>query len=164
MNVKKIVGTILATFMMLAFAISPVFAASPHFISASAAIVSPGNLVVSWKDAGLGDDLLIHYVATANAIADYGCLNGGGNHPKAANKFTVDGPVSGEGDFSSGKNGTINGSLTLYPPSAGSFSCPSGQTLVLADVTYSNIVLMDTTDGITAPIAGTLSMVFYQFK
>jgi hypothetical protein len=34
--------------------------------------------------------------------------------------------VRAAGMFSSDKNGTISQSLTLHPPSAGGFSCPSG--------------------------------------
>ena len=114
------------------------------------------NLVVKWKEAGLGNNVLIHYVASANASATYACINGGGNHPKAANKETFSGPVSASGDFSSGQNGNINGSLTVSPPGSGGFTCPGGQRLVLAKVLYTNISLMDTTNGIAAPIAGTL--------
>ncbi len=164
MNSKKGLGVILTTLVVLLMAVTPVFAASPHFVSAGAKINSSGDLIVSWKEAGLGNDVTIFYTASAYATADYGCINGGGNHPKAANKVTVDGPVSGSGYFNSGQNGTISGSLTLYPPSVGSFSCPSGQTLVLADITYTNVSLMDTTNGITAPISGTFSATFYTFK
>jgi hypothetical protein len=44
----------------------------------------------------------------------------------------------------------VKESLTAGPPSAGSFACPSGQTLVLAKVTYLNIVLTDTTNNVVA--------------
>jgi len=128
-------------------------AASPHFINASANLQGT-NLVVSWKEAGLGNDVVIHYVASANATAQYACINGGGNHPKATNKETVSGPVSAAGDFSSGKNGSISGSLSISAPGAGAFTCPGGQRLVLAQVRYTNISLQDTTDGIAAAIAG----------
>ncbi len=164
MNTKKSLGVLLSALAILLLMVTPALAASPHFINASASIDGSGNLVVSWKEAGLGNDALISYVASAHATVDYGCINGGGNHPKASNKFTVDGPVTGSGTFSSGQNGDITGSLTLNPPSAGSFTCPSGQTLVLADVTYTGISLMDTTNGITAGISGTLSKTFYTFK
>ena len=130
-------------------------AASPHFINASARLQGT-NLVVTWKEAGLGNDVTIHYVASANATAQYACINGGGNHPKATNKTTVNGPVSASGNFSSGKNGSIDGSLTLSPPGAGGFTCPSGQRLVLAQVIYSSVSLADTTDGITTNVGGTL--------
>jgi hypothetical protein len=50
------------------------------------------------------------------------------------------------------KNGRVVVSLTAGPLSSGSFACPSGQRLVLACVTYTNIVLTETTNGVTADI------------
>jgi hypothetical protein len=46
-------------------------------------------------------------------------------------------------------------SLSAGPISAGGFSCPGGQRLVLASVSYTNIVLTDTTNNVstTAPDA-----------
>lgn len=154
--------TIFVGLLVLSFLLVPVaMAANAHFINASASIDKSGNLVVSWKEAGLANDQQISYVASANATATYACLNGGGKHPQASNKATVDGPVSGTGTFSSGKNGQITASLTVAPPGPGSFSCPSGQKLVLASVSYTSIALTDTTNGVTAAIPGSLSMTFY---
>ncbi len=133
-------------------------ATSPHFISASAAFQGSGpNLNVSFKESGLGNNQLITYTASANATAVYACINGGGNHPKATNKETVSGPVSATGTFSSGKNGTISQTLTLTPPGPGSFTCPSGQKLTLADVSYASVSIRDDTNGITESIAGTFT-------
>jgi hypothetical protein len=131
-------------------------ATSPHFISANAA-VSGANLVVSWKEAGLGDNQQINYTANADGTATYVCVNKGGGNPSAANKTTVNGPVSASGTFSSGKNGNITASLTVNPPSAGSFSCPNGQKLQLASASYTNVSVTDNTNGITEPIPGTFS-------
>ncbi len=142
--------------LMLVLAVSAAFADSPHFISASAS-VSGANLNVSFKEAGLGNNVSITYVATADATATYVCVNGGNKNPSASNKETVSGPVSATGTFSSGKNGTISQTLTLSPPSAGSFSCPSGQKLELAEASYTNVAITDTTNGITEPIPGTFS-------
>lgn len=161
MRTKKGIGVSLITLLVMLMAVSPVFAASPHFINSGASLTTSGNLVVSWKEAGLGNDVLISYVASADGSATYACINGGNKHPQASNKMTVDGPVSAAGTFSSGKNGGINGSLTLNPPSAGGFSCPSGQRLVLASVSYSNVSLTDLTDGITLDIPGVFSMIFF---
>jgi hypothetical protein len=66
--------------------------------------------------------------------------SGGGNHPKAANKETVSGPLNAGGPFAV-RNGQTTGSITVGPLGAGDFSCPNGQTLVLASVSYSNITL-----------------------
>jgi hypothetical protein len=131
-------------------------AVSPHFISASATL-SGANLVVNFKEAGLGTNQNITYTATADATATYVCVNNGGKNPSAQNKTTVSGPVSATGTFSSGKNGNVTASLTLNPPGPGSFSCPSGQSLEIAQVTYTNVAITDTTNGITEPIPGTFS-------
>jgi hypothetical protein len=140
----------------LAIAAPSAFAASPHFISAKAT-VSGQNLIVSWKEAGLGDNQLINYTASADATATYVCVNKGGANPSASNKTTVSGPVSASGAFSSGKNGNINGSLTLNPPGPGSFSCPPGQSLAVASASYTNVSIADTTNGLTESIPGTFT-------
>ena len=135
-------------------------AQNPHFLKASASLSSDGDLTVSFKEAGLGNNLLITYVASASATAEYACINKGGNHPQAANKETVTEPVSATGTFSSGKNGTVSQSLTLEPPGPGDFTCPSGQNLVFVSVSYSNVQIADTTNGVTQSIPGTFSRTF----
>lgn len=161
MRTQKALGVIATLLLMLALSFSTAFANSPHFVSASASITASGNLVVSFKEAGLGDNQLISYVASADATATYACINGGNKHPQASNKETVSGPVSASGTFNSGKNGSISASLTLLPPSAGSFSCPSGQTLVLASVSYTDVVIKDVTNNISESIQGIFSKVFF---
>ena len=152
---------ILVSLLVLTFLVAPVaMAASPHFIRATASVDNDGNLEVSWKEAGLGDNQLIDYTASADANGFYACINGGGKHPKAANKEAFSGPVSGSGTFSSGKNGQITASLTIEPPPS-PLECPPGQRLVLACVTYSNIALTDTTNEIDAPIPGDVSRTFF---
>jgi hypothetical protein len=47
------------------------------------------------------------------------------------------------------KNGRVVASLTAGPISTGSFTCPGGQPLVLASVSYTNIVLTDTTNNVS---------------
>jgi hypothetical protein len=120
-------------------------------MSATSSVNNSGALVVSWDEAELGNEN-VTYTLHADATAIYACINGGGNHPKAANKETRQGQVTAGGSFQS-KNGRVQASLTADPLSAGSFSCPSGQRLVLAKVTYTNIVLTDTTNGVTTTVA-----------
>jgi hypothetical protein len=121
-----------------------------HFMSATGSVNNSGALVVSFDEAGLGNGD-IDYTLTANATAIWACINGGGNHPKAANKETVQGQVTGGGTFQA-KNGRVRASLTAGPLSAGSFSCPGGQHLELGKVTYSNIVLTDTTNNVATTV------------
>jgi hypothetical protein len=154
---SKVVFAIAALVLTVVLGAGIALAVSPHFINADADLTKSGDLVVSWKEAGLGNDQLITYTATADATAVYVCVNRGGANPSAQNKETVSGPVSATGTFSSGKNGQITASLTLHPPSAGSFSCPSGQTLEVASVTYTNVTITDTFNGITEPITDTFA-------
>lgn len=146
--------------LAVAIAIPTALADSPHFISASASIDNSGNLVCSFKEAGLGTTLATEHVScSADATAVYACINGGDNHPKAANKETVSGPVSGGGDFPV-RNGQTTGSITVAPPGPGGFSCPNGQRLVLASISYTNIMLTGLA-GDTANVPGTISKTFF---
>ena len=145
------------------FMAMPAWAQNPHFISASDALSTTenlGDIVVSFKESGVGNNALIDYTAAADGSATYACINGGGNHPSASNKVTVNGPVSASGQFPSGKNGTISQSLTIEEPTPGSFSCPGGQTFVLADVSFKNVSITDTTNGVAESNLGDLSKVF----
>src|SRR5436190_10110931 len=128
---------------------------SPHFLKASATINNAGQLVCTFKEAGLGNTLTVADIScSADATAVYQCFNNGGNHPKAGNKETVGGPVSNGGEFPV-RNGQTTGSITVSPPGPGDFSCPSGQTLFLQSVSYTNIMLSG--EGATADVPGTLS-------
>jgi hypothetical protein len=154
-SLRPIVAATAALVVMLAMA-AVALAQNPHFIRASANLNNDGTLTVSWKEAGLGANQNIAYVASADATATYVCVNRGGANPSAQNKTTVAGPVSAEGTFSSGKNGQITASLTVSPPPS-DISCPPGQSLELAEVSYTNVAITDTTNGITATIPGTFS-------
>jgi hypothetical protein len=125
-------------------------AQAAKFHSATSSVNNAGALVVSWDERGLGNEN-IDYTLTADATAVYACLNRGGNHPQAANKETVAGDVSAGGSFEA-RNGRITASLAAGPISAGDFSCPGGQRLVLASVSYTNIVLTDTTNNTSTTV------------
>jgi hypothetical protein len=120
-----------------------------HFFSATSSVSDNGALVVNWDEAGLGQQT-VNYTLATDASATYACINGGGNHPKASNKETFNGPLSTPNTGFKPDNGRVRGTLSVGPLSGGSFSCPSGQTLVLAKVSYSNITLTDTTNNVTA--------------
>lgn len=64
-----------------------------HFFSATGGVNDDGALVVSFDEARLGQQL-VNCTLSAGATATYACINGGGNHPKAANKESVNGPLS----------------------------------------------------------------------
>lgn len=148
---RRSIAVIFALPMMLAaliLAAPAALADSPHFITATGTLNANGTLTVNFKEAGLGANQLINYSLTANSTAVYVCVNKGGANPSASNKTTVNGPVSATGSFSSGKNGNITASLTVSPPPS-NLNCPGGQKVQTASVSYSNVVLTDTTNGPT---------------
>src|SRR5215203_180692 len=149
---------IIAVLSMLLLAVTalPALAVSPHFINASGTINANGSLTVSFKEAGLGTNQNIDYVLTADATATYVCVNRGGANPSAQNKTTVSGPVTASGTFASGRNGNVTASLTVSPPPS-DISCPPGQSLELAQVTYTNVTLTDTTNDVSIAIGGPLA-------
>ena len=119
---------------------SSAWAGSPHFVDGTVTGTRSGNtLTVTGKEAGLGDEDQIHVVLSATAL----CINGGGNHPKAANKQSVsageDVPVqNGKANF------TLSVTATFQP------ECSPPMTVRFTDVTVT-----DTTNGITATLSGT---------
>jgi hypothetical protein len=152
---------LMATALVAAMAFAATASAdAPKFHSATSAVNGSGALVASWDERGLGNTN-IDYTLTADASAVFACINGGGNHPQAANKETVNAEVSANGSFEP-RNGRVQASLTAGPPSAGSFTCPGGQRLVLASVSYTNIVLTDTSNGVSTSLPDA-SRTFFTF-
>jgi hypothetical protein len=148
---RRIMIALLAVLCMVGFTASAAVADSPHFIRASGTLNNDGTLTVSFKEAGLGTNQNITYVLSADATATYVCVNNGGGNPSAKNKTTVAGPVSATGTFNSGKNGSVTASLTVSPPPS-DISCPPGQSLELASVSYTNVLLTDTTNNVSIAI------------
>lgn len=138
---RRILITAALVMSALGLAMPNAWAGSPHFVQNSLSASASGNtLTVSGKEAGLGDEAQVHVVLNATAL----CINNGGNHPKAANKTSVtaagDFPVqNGNADF------TLTATATFQP------ECSPPMT-----VSFTNISLTDTTNGITANIPGTL--------
>ena len=155
---RRLLAFFAVFFASLILAAPSALATSPHFVSATPSINNTtGALTVDFKEAGLGANQNIDYLLTADATAVFVCVNKGGANPSASNKTTVSGPVSATGTFSSGKNGNVTASLTVNPPPLSSdFSCPKGQSLKLASVTYTNITITDTTNGVSESV-GTAS-------
>jgi hypothetical protein len=113
-------------------AVPAAWAGSPHFVSVT--LDKSGNaLIVSGKEAGLGNEEQVHIEITATAS----CINPGDKHPKAANKGTF----STGGDFPV-QNGRAEFSLTLT--AALQPECSPPMTVVWTDITVA-----DTTNGIS---------------
>lgn len=126
--------------MTAAVAVPVALAGSPHFVSNTLTASRDGDsLIVSGKEAGLGDEAQVHIVVSATAE----CINPGGKHPKAENKESV----SSEGDFPV-QNGKAEFSLTLTPTFQPSCSPPM-------TVRFTNVTVTDTTNGISRNLGGT---------
>ena len=146
-NINK--GVVLAIPVVVASALmlmAPMLASaqSPHFISGSADTDNKGNLVCTFKEAGLGNlptGTEVDITCSASASAEYQCVNRGGNNPQAENKHTETGTVTGTGSFPVGSNGQVKGSITVDAPGPGDFSCPNGQRLTLVSATYTDITV-----------------------
>ena len=124
----------------LALAVPVALAGSPHFVDDTVTATRSGDsLIVSGKEAGLGDEAQVHIVVSATAL----CINPGGNHPKAVNKQSL----SSEGDFPV-QNGKANFSLTLTATFQPECSPPM-------TVQYTDVSVTDTTNGISASFPGT---------
>src|SRR5918995_1441847 len=93
--------------MVTALAAVPALAVSPHFLFTN----SSGALVVSFKEAGLGNITTTPISVNTDYEVTYGCFNGGGKHPQAANKETFFGDATVSDNFPV-RNGQTTGSLT----------------------------------------------------
>jgi hypothetical protein len=134
---RRLIGIAVLALTMAAVAPSA-WAGSPHFITLS--ITRSGNsLIVTGKEAGLGNEPQIHVILSASAA----CINPGDNHPQAANKTSV----SAEGDFPV-QNGKADFTLTLTPTFKP--DCTPPMTLVFSDV-----AVKDATSNISQSFPGT---------
>ena len=139
---------VLAAALAVGLTAQAVLAASPHFLRISAAR-SGNNLVVSFKEAGLGTNQNIDYRASASFSRTDSCVNKGGNIPADPKKTTTSGVVSATATFNSGKNGSVVGSITLRPL-ATTLTCPSGQRATLISLSYSNVSVTDLTNNVSS--------------
>lgn len=135
-------------------------AGNAHFIKhATGASLEGSSLTCTFKEAGLASGSVETVTCSATVATTYECVNGGGKNPSASNKHTFVTTVSKSGTFTADKNGNLVGSLTLSPPSAADlgFSCPPGQTTTFVSVSYSNVIVTDSTSGASLSVPGTFS-------
>ena len=126
----------------------PTVSASPA-LRPNGTLNTNGALTVNFKEAGLEANQLTNYALTADATATYVCVKSDGH--KAQNKTTVAGSVSASGTFNSGKNGDVTASLTVSSWSS-DISCSPKQSLELASMSYTNVVLTDTTNSVSIKV------------
>jgi hypothetical protein len=140
---RRLTAALVLALALLVGMATAAFADSAHFLFANSSISSSsGALDVSFKEAGLGTTVTTEQVTLTvdSATAVYQCFNNGGNHPKAGNKETVQTSLTTTGTFPV-RNGQTTGTISAGPPSQGAFTCPSGQSLFLQEVTYSGITV-----------------------
>jgi hypothetical protein len=140
---RRLTAALVLALALLVGMATAAFADSAHFLFANSSISSSsGALDVSFKEAGLGTTVTTEQVTLTvdSATAVYQCFNNGGNHPKAGNKETVQTSLTTTGTFPV-RNGQTTGTISAGPPSQGDFTCPSGQSLFLQEVTYSGITV-----------------------
>lgn len=132
------------------------------FASAESSVDGNGALVVAFDERGLGNGN-VNLRLTASATAIYACFNNGGKHPQSLNKV---GPSTLSADQLNvePKNGRIRSSIQVGPPDSGTFTCPGGQTLELACVSYTDVLLQDQTNHIDISPTGTTSRTFINAK
>ena len=159
-RMRKIAALLAGALAVAAFAAPSAMAGNAHFIkNATSASLSGSSLVCKFKEAGLESGSVETVSCSATESITYECVNGGGKNPSASNKHTFVTHASKSGQFTADRNGNIANSLTLSPASASSlgFSCPSGQTVTLVSVSYSNVSVADSTSGASISIPGTFT-------
>jgi hypothetical protein len=134
--VRKLLACLALSLAISAVTVAPALAGSPHFVDDQTTLSQDGNtLTVTGKIAGLGDEDQVHVVLSADAA----CYNHGGNKPAAENKEAV----LAEGDFP-----VQHGSATFELSGTATFE-PSSPCPVPLEIRYSNVVVTDTTSGIS---------------
>lgn len=134
---------LIAGFLLMFSATAGVaFAENGRFTSA-AATGQGDNIIVTFKETGLGNTPSVTVQASANSTAVYTCINKKpGQNPADANQHSVKSVVTASGNFSADKSRSASGSLVLSPPLP-NFSCPSGQSPMLQSATYTNVKVTD---------------------
>jgi hypothetical protein len=148
-NPLRPIAIVAAVVALLALPAVALAGPAPFFKSVSSTVNNDGALVVSFDERGLGSEP-VKYELEADGTATYQCQNRGKNkkNPPAENKHTSSEQLDATKTITPDHSGRIVDSLSVGPPGPGSFSCPSGQDLVLVSASYTNIVLRDTTNGV----------------
>ncbi|MFM8268394.1 MAG: hypothetical protein ACKOA2_10280 [Ilumatobacteraceae bacterium] len=150
MNRKIKVAAGIAVATVLGFAATSQ-GASPHFASVKASVAGNGDLVINVRAAGLGSNSTVTLQAEGYAEATWGCINRGGKNPGAENKRTEGEGFDQSGVFTSGRNGSVKAALVVeMPEMPNDLSCPGNMTTELLSVTYSNLVVTEDVNGLTA--------------
>jgi len=132
--------------------------ANAHFVpggTSSAVNTSTGALTVNFHEAGLGSNEAVDITLSGDAAAIYQWFNKGGNRPMGV-PFNVNETFAVSGTFFSAQNGQIDGSLSVSPPSVDTFLATNhaANWIPVLSVSYTNVVVTDTTNGVSTADAG----------
>lgn len=135
---RATLGAAVSAIFALVLVASPVAAANPHFIYASG-IVSGGALTVAFKIAGLGNSVTDTITLSGHVAATWYCTNRGGNQPPGL--YRTDEDVSVSGTYTSGRNGTIESTITAHPTPP---LCPNGmRSTTVVSASWTSATLND---------------------
>jgi hypothetical protein len=137
---------------------SRILFSSAHFVpggTSSSVDPATGVLTVNFHEAGLGVNDTVDAVLTGNANATYQWFNNGSQKPQGK-PFNVNGTFSIGGTFTSDQNGQIDGTLSVDPPSVAEFLATNhaANWTPMLTVSYTNVVVTDTTNGVSTSDAG----------
>jgi hypothetical protein len=122
------------------------------FRNAIAFVNGNGNLCVSFTEKELFKE--VKYILSAYGTANFDCIHEGGDVHVVASQSTVSAFLSREESIKP-RHGKIEATLCTDNtfPTYGDLNCPLGQNLVLRSISYHNIVLKDTTNGIAVNLS-----------
>jgi len=134
----------MARFVVLAVILAVALADSPHYFYANSRLGPNYALSVDFKEAGLGNSGFdsVDETLTAHVTITELCINGGSNHPSAANKRRSESEIRAVASFPI-RNGQTTGTLTSNGLPQLTRFCPPGQDQVLCEVAYANIRISD---------------------
>jgi hypothetical protein len=132
--------------------------ANAHFVNGgtdSAVDANTGVLTVNFHESGLGDNQAVDITLSGDARATYQWFNHGGNKPQGV-PFNVNEAFAVSGTFFSDQNGQISANLTVNPPSLAEFLATNhaANWVPVLSVSYTNVVVTDTTNGVSTADAG----------
>jgi hypothetical protein len=154
---KGLVAPLAVVVIALAL-IAPALAQTPTFSSVSAFGGDQLDLNVTFVETGLEPGATISY--SIDAVADLTVTCSSSQHVTGVKARLTDQPVSFTSTQQADANGMVDGSITGFLPTAVTEppSCPGHLTAGPPEsVTYRDITLTDTTNGIQTPIAGTVT-------
>jgi hypothetical protein len=134
----------------------PAIGTGAHFLYATSTVDAAGDLVISFKEAGLGNVSSVPITVSGNANASYQWFNNGGNKPQGV-PFSANETITVTQVFPV-RNGQTTGTIIVSPPPppADFLTHPhAGNWVAKFTVSYTDIALtsfQDTTE--TATTAG----------